>query len=170
MSSIQFQRTNVPALVARVLADCGLEPARLDLEITEGIVVADFDAVARDLRRLLDLGVSISIDDFGTGYSALNYASRLPVSRLKIDQSFVRNLRPDSPDVAIVRTIMTLGRSLDMKVLAEGVETAEQLEVLRAEGCEEAQGFFFSRPLPARAFRDLIGHVDDDRPAKRASA
>ena len=171
MSPIQFQKHNAPLLVARILGETGLDPRRLDIEITEGIVVTDFDAVASDLRRLLDLGVRISIDDFGTGYSSLTYASRLPVSRLKIDQSFVRNFRPESHDEAIIRTIVTLARSLDLRVIAEGVETVAQMEFLRSEGCDEAQGYYFGRPMPAENFRQLIQTgVSVERSPRRASA
>ncbi len=169
MSPIQFQKHNVPLLVARILAESRLEPRQLDLEITEGILLKDIDAVVGDLRRLLDLGVKISIDDFGTGYSSLNYASRLPVSRLKIDQSFVRNLQSETNDAAVVRAIVTLGHSLDLVVLAEGVETAEQLAALRAEGCDEAQGYYFGKPMPAEEFRKLAG-VDPIAPRGNKSA
>lgn len=157
LSPIQFEKQNVPLLVARVLAETGLDPRRLDLEITEGIVLKDVEAVITDLRELRDLGVSISIDDFGTGYSSLNYIKRLPLDRLKIDQSFVRNLQNDPNDAAIVRAIVTLGHSLDLNVLAEGVETADQMACLRAEGCNQAQGYYFGRPMPAEDFIRLIG-------------
>ncbi len=157
MSPVQFQKRNVPLLVANALAESGLDARRLDLEITEGVVLKDFEAVAHDLRKLLDLGVKISIDDFGTGYSSLNYASRLPVNRLKIDQSFVRNLQSETNDAAIVRAIVTLGHSLGLRVLAEGIETAGQLAAMRAEGCDEAQGYFFGRPVPAEEFRKIAG-------------
>jgi predicted signal transduction protein with EAL and GGDEF domain len=171
MSPIQFEKQNVPLLVAKTLAESGLDPRRLDLEITEGIVLKDFDEVAQDLRKLLEMGVKISIDDFGTGYSSLSYAKRLPVSRLKIDQSFVRNLHSNSHDAAIVRAIVTLGHSLDLTVLAEGVETVEQLESLRAEGCDEAQGYFFGRPMPAENFRKLISEPSTKgRSLKRAAS
>jgi EAL domain-containing protein (putative c-di-GMP-specific phosphodiesterase class I) len=120
----------------------------------------DLDSVAAELQRLLDLGVRISVDDFGTGYSSLNYIKRLPLSRLKIDQSFVRGLNNDPNDAAIIRAIVTLGHSLDLTVLAEGVETPAQLARLRAEGCDEAQGFHIARPMPAVEFRKLLGRAN----------
>jgi EAL domain-containing protein (putative c-di-GMP-specific phosphodiesterase class I) len=156
LSPIQFRRRSVPLLVAQVLAETGLDPRRLDLELTESILMEDLESVAQDLRQLLDLGVSISIDDFGTGYSSLSYVKRLPVTRIKIDQSFVRNMAQDPNDAAIVRAIVTLGHSLELVVVAEGVETADQLAKLREEGCDEVQGFYFGRPMPARDFHQVL--------------
>ena len=152
MSPIQFRKRAVPLLVARILGETGLDPHLLDLELTEGIMMHDIDAVAADLRLVLGLGVKISIDDFGTGFSSLGYVKRFPVDRIKIDQSFIRNLATDLNDLAIVRTVITLGRSLGLRVVAEGVETAAQVEKLRAEGCHEVQGYYFGRPMPAADF------------------
>ncbi|MDO9441044.1 MAG: EAL domain-containing protein [Beijerinckiaceae bacterium] len=156
LSPVQFRKRTVPLLVAQVLAETGLDPRRLDLELTESIVVGDLEAVANDLQQLLDMGVHVSIDDFGTGYSSLSYVKRFPVDRLKIDQSFVRNLSSDPNDAAIVRAIITLGHSLDLEIVAEGVETAEQLARLRAEGCDEVQGYYFGKPMPAADFIELL--------------
>ncbi len=156
LSPVQFRKRTIPLLVAKALADSGLEPAALDLELTEGIVMEDLESVAGDLRKLLDLGVHVSIDDFGTGYSSLSYIKRLPLSRLKIDQSFIRGLNSDPNDAAIVRAIITLGHSLDLAVLAEGVETAEQLARLGEEGCDEAQGYYIGKPMPAVEFRKML--------------
>ncbi len=152
LSPVQFRKQSVPLLVAKVLADTGLEPWRLDLELTESIMLQETDVVAKDLRQLQDLGVSISIDDFGTGYSSLSYVKRFPVDRLKIDQCFVRDVAANPNDAAIVRAMISLGQSLELKVVAEGVETAEQLALLRSEGCDEAQGYYFGRPVPAEQF------------------
>ncbi len=152
MSPVQFRRRTAPLHVARVLASTGLDPRLLDIELTEGIVMSGIESVAADMRHLIDVGVSLSIDDFGTGYSSLSYVKYLPVSRLKIDQSFIRNLPTDPNDAAIVRAIITLGHSLDLSILAEGVETAEQMERLRAEGCDQAQGYYFGRPAPVEEF------------------
>ena len=152
MSPIQFRKRAVPLLVARILGETGLDAHLLDLELTEGIMMHDIDAVAADLRLVLGLGVKISIDDFGTGFSSLGYVKRFPVDRIKIDQSFIRNLATDLNDLAIVRTVITLGRSLGLRVVAEGVETAAQVEKLRAEGCHEVQGYYFGRPMPAADF------------------
>jgi diguanylate cyclase (GGDEF)-like protein/PAS domain S-box-containing protein len=161
LSPIQFRRRSVPLLVAQILGETGLEPGRLDLELTESILMEDLESVAQDLRQLLELGVSISIDDFGTGYSSLSYVKRLPVTRIKIDQSFVRNMAQDANDAAIVRAIVTLGHSLELVVVAEGVETADQLAKLREEGCDEVQGYYFGRPMPAHQFRQVLA---DDTP------
>jgi diguanylate cyclase (GGDEF)-like protein/PAS domain S-box-containing protein len=156
LSPIQFRKRTIPLLVAKVLADSGLDPRALDLELTEGILMQDLESVAGDLRKLLDLGVSVAIDDFGTGYSSLNYIKRLPISRLKIDQSFVRGLCTDPNDAAIIRAIVTLGHSLDLSVLAEGVETPAQLARLRSEGCDEGQGYHIGRPMPAAEFKKRL--------------
>ncbi|MDB5642209.1 MAG: hypothetical protein JWN07_1526 [Hyphomicrobiales bacterium] len=161
LSPVQFRKRRMPLLIAQILGETGLDPNRLDLELTESIVVGDFDAVAQDLQQLLDLGVHISIDDFGTGYSSLSYVKKFPVDRLKIDQSFVRNLTTDGNDAAIIRAIVTLGHSLNLSVVAEGVETAEQLARLRAEGCDEVQGYYFGRPMPAA---DFIAMLRQDPP------
>lgn len=152
MSPVQFRKQDVHEHVVDVLKKTGLDPSRLELELTENIVMQDADAAARELDKLKQLGVSLSMDDFGTGYSSLNYIKRLPFSRIKIDQCFIRNLEIDSNDAAIVRTIVALGESLGLDILAEGVETVEQMEVLRAIGCGEVQGYYFSRPLPAEDF------------------
>jgi EAL domain-containing protein (putative c-di-GMP-specific phosphodiesterase class I) len=156
LSPVQFRKRHMPELIADVLRETRLDAHCLDLELTESIVVGDFDAVAEDLRQLLDLGVHVSIDDFGTGYSSLSYVKKFPVDRLKIDQSFVRNLTSDPNDAAIVRAILTLGHSLNLQVVAEGVETPEQLARLREEGCDEVQGYYFGRPMPARDFIALV--------------
>lgn len=152
LSPVQFQRRTVPLHVARVLASTGLNAHLLDLEITESIVMRDVESVANDLQQLLNMGVHLSIDDFGTGYSSLSYVKRLPVNRLKIDQSFIKTLTTDQNDIAIIRAILTLGQSLDLTVIAEGVETAEQAAVLRNEGCRYAQGYFFGVPMTHQDF------------------
>jgi len=155
LSSIQFQKQSVPLLVARVVADTGLDPRRLDLELTESMLLEQTDAVVRDLQQLRELGVGISIDDFGTRYSSLTYVKHFPIDRLKIDQSFVRDLGSNPHDAAIVRAIVSLGHSLELEVIAEGVESAEQVELLQAEGCDEVQGYFFGKPMPASEFVSL---------------
>ena len=160
MSPVQFRTRNVPLMVARVLASTGLDPRRLDLELTESIVMDDSEAVAGELHELMNMGVTISIDDFGTGYASFGYVKRFPVTRLKIDQSFVRNITDDPNDAAIVRAIITLGHSLNLEVVAEGVETTDQLARLRAEGCDGVQGYYFGRPMPAR---DFVARVREDQ-------
>jgi diguanylate cyclase (GGDEF)-like protein/PAS domain S-box-containing protein len=166
MSPVQFRKRNVPLMVARVLAETGLDARRLDLELTESIVMDDSEAVAEELKQLVEMGCQISIDDFGTGYSSFGYVKRFPVNRLKIDQSFVRNVTTDPNDAAIVRAIVTLGHSLDLQVVAEGVETSEQLARLRAEGCDSVQGYYFGRPMPAHEF---LARARQDQPLARSA-
>ena len=156
LSPTQFRRRTLPLLVAKILAETGLDPRRLDLELTESIVMHDYDEVCEDLRHLLQLGVHLAIDDFGTGYSSLSYVKRFPITRLKIDQSFVRDMAVDKNDAAIVRAIITLGHSMNITVVAEGVETADQLARLRAEGCDEVQGYYFGHPMPSDEFVELV--------------
>jgi EAL domain-containing protein (putative c-di-GMP-specific phosphodiesterase class I) len=153
LSPLQFIRQNVPLLVTRALGDSGLDPHLLDLELTESSVLEDSETLIAELAQLRMLGCEISIDDFGTGYSSLRYIKRFPVDRLKIDQSFIRNLPRDPNDVAIVRTIMSLGHSLDLSILAEGIETEEQRAFLAAEGCDEFQGYLFAKPM---SFDDFV--------------
>jgi EAL domain-containing protein (putative c-di-GMP-specific phosphodiesterase class I) len=160
LSSIQFFKQNVPLLVTKVLADTGLDPWLLDLELTESIMMHDAEAVAKDLQQLRDLGVGISIDDFGTRYSTLSYVKHFPVDRLKIDQCFVREITTNPSDAAIVRAIVSLGHSLDLKIVAEGVETLEQTALLRIEGCDEVQGFYFGVPMRAE---ELMAFVSENR-------
>lgn len=163
MSPIQFHKRTVPLRVAHALAESGLEPGLLDLELTESIIMRNLENVAGDLDQLLEMGVHLSIDDFGTGYSSLSYIKRLPVNQLKIDQSFVKNIDCDPNDAAIVRAITTLARSLDLETLAEGVETPEQLERVRAEGCQYVQGYYFSRPMPLADFITYAGGTGNIR-------
>lgn len=156
LSPVQFRRRTIPLHVAKVLAQTGLEPALLDLELTESILMNDIDAVVLDLKRLVDLGVQLSIDDFGTGYSSLSYIRKFPVSKIKIDQSFVKNLGNDFNDIAIVRTIIGLGQTLKLGILAEGVENLEQAALLRSEGCQYAQGYLYGYPMPNADFIALV--------------
>jgi EAL domain-containing protein (putative c-di-GMP-specific phosphodiesterase class I) len=159
LSSIQFQKQNVPLLVARVLAETGLDPRRLDLELTESMLLEQTDTVVRDLQQLRELGVGISIDDFGTRYSSLAYVKHFPVDRLKIDQSFVRDLGSNPHDAAIVRAIVSLGHSLELEVIAEGVESTEQVTLLQSEGCDEVQGYLFGKPMPSGEFVAQAGAI-----------
>jgi diguanylate cyclase (GGDEF)-like protein len=141
-------------LVERVLEESGMEPQYLELELTEGIVMQGEGSIQKRLRRLKDMGVKLAIDDFGTGYSSLSYLKRFPIDKLKIDQSFVRDIIDDQDDLAITRAVISLGHSLRLKVIAEGVETEQQLAFLREEGCDQAQGFYFSPPLSVKALGD----------------
>ncbi|WP_316861135.1 EAL domain-containing protein [uncultured Cohaesibacter sp.] len=156
LSPVQFQRQSVPLLVARILAETGLPPHLLDLELTESIVLHDRKQVALQLNQLHDLGVKISIDDFGTGCSSLSYVKHFPVDRLKIDQSFVRDLTENPSDAAIVRATINLGHSLGFEVIAEGVETEDIVQYLELEHCDKAQGYYFGKPQPAEELEVAI--------------
>jgi diguanylate cyclase (GGDEF)-like protein len=151
LSPAQFYGTDVPAIVAEALAETGLPGSRLELEITESVLLKNSDGVLETLSQLRDLGVSIVMDDFGTGYSSLGYLRRFPFEKLKIDRSFVGDLARSGEARAIVAAIIGLGASLGMGVTAEGVETEEQLMLLRSAGCREVQGFLVGRPAPAGA-------------------
>ncbi|WP_460840772.1 EAL domain-containing protein [Noviherbaspirillum agri] len=152
LSTQQFRRGDIVETVARALDRSGLPPAHLDLELTESVLLQETGAVMDTLHKLKKLGVHLSIDDFGTGYSSLSYLKRLAVDKLKIDQSFVRDLADDADDAAIVKAVIQLGQALQLRVIAEGVETPEQLAFLRGYGCHEAQGYLITRPLPAAEF------------------
>ena len=156
LSPVQFRKQDIRRLVVEVLNETCLEPSRLELELTESILMQNAEAAANKLRELQDLGVTFSIDDFGTGYSSLAYVKNFPVDRLKIDQCFIRNLHVDPSDAAIVRAIIGLAHSLDIEVVAEGVETADQNEFLTIEGCDEAQGYYYGKPIPAADFVKLL--------------
>jgi len=149
LSARQLQQGDLGKQLAAILAESGLQPRTLELELTESLLMDDPMSAVKLLQALAALGVRIAIDDFGTGYSSLAYLKRFPVSRLKIDRSFVRDLSTDANDAAIVHAVVAMAKSLRMEVIAEGVETVEQLRFLAAHGCFEAQGFLFSRPRPA---------------------
>jgi len=163
LSPVQFRRRTVPLFVARVLADTGLQPSRLSLELTESILIDDVDCIRNELHQIVAMGVSLSIDDFGTGYSSLSYVKRLPVATLKIDQSFVRNIATDLNDTAIIRAIVTLGQSLGLKIVAEGVETQAQAERLKEESCDTLQGYLFGRPMSQASFVRHLESFKQDR-------
>ena len=153
VSARQFRQENIVATVAEVLRDTGLEARYLELELTESMVMHDAPQLVAMLDELKQLGVQIAVDDFGTGYSSLSYLKRFPVDRLKIDRSFVEHIASDPDDATIVRTIIALGHNLGLKVVAEGVESDEQLRFLRSNRCDEAQGFLISRPVSHRLLR-----------------
>jgi EAL domain-containing protein (putative c-di-GMP-specific phosphodiesterase class I) len=134
--------------VTRALAESGIAPCRLELEITESVLLQDNSATLATLHQLRNLGVRTALDDFGTGYSSLSYLRSFPFDRIKIDQGFVRDLGKGRDALAIIRAISSLSRDLGIRATAEGVETAEQFERLRVEGCAEMQGYYFSRPIP----------------------
>ncbi len=159
LSALQFRRPGLVETVAGALERSGLPPRLLELELTESILLEDVEKNLDTVHQLKALGVRLSIDDFGTGYSSLSYLKRFAVDRLKIDRSFVRDISTDPDDAAIVRAVIQLARSLRLGIIAEGVETQEQLAFLRNEGCEEVQGYLYSRPLTAAALRTFMNEL-----------
>lgn len=155
-SARQFQQTTFIPTLLEILKETKLEPTWLELELTEGSIMKDPQKAIEKLRELRMMGIKVAIDDFGTGYSSLSYLKRFPIDTLKIDKSFVQDVCTDPDDAAIVRAIVTLGHALDLKVVAEGVETQEQLEYLTTLGCDVLQGFLFSEPLPSEEFHELL--------------
>ncbi len=156
LSALQFTQHDLVELIALALAETKLDPQYLEIELTESMVMADVDRAIEILRKLNELGVQISIDDFGTGYSSLSYLKRFPIDVLKVDQSFVRDITVDPDDAAIVASIISLAHSLRLQVIAEGVETAEQLDYLQGNDCDVMQGYHFSRPLPAEQLAQML--------------
>ena len=156
LSSLQFQMGNLADSVQRVLNETGLDPRYLELEITETIMVRNVEQNIRTLHKLKDIGLSFAVDDFGTGYSSLSYLKRLPIDTVKIDRAFVKDILQSEDDTAITSAIIALAHSLNLKVVAEGVETERQLEFLLREGCDQMQGFLYSRPVPAEDLAGLL--------------
>lgn len=163
LSAVQLSQPDLPARIARILASSGLEPARLEIEVTESSIISDVEASLALLRQIRDLGVSVALDDFGTGYSALSSLRAFPFNRIKLDRGFVSDLEQSDEARAIVHSVLMLGQSLGTPVLAEGVENEAQLAFLRAAGCQTIQGFLFSRPLPAADLPRLIAAEPDGR-------
>ncbi len=167
VSAAQFRSPDFEGRLVEVLAETGVPPELMELEVTESVLARDVEAAAALLGRLRTRGISIAIDDFGTGYSSLGYLRKFPLQRLKIDQGFVREIWNDPSAAAIVRTVIGMSRGLGLKVVAEGVEEKRQFSFLRFHGCDEAQGYFIKRPVPAEAFRTFLeaGDFDPDAPA-----
>lgn len=156
LSARQFQQPRLIPIIEQILTETGLDPRYLEFELTEGSVMKDPDEAIKKLNELKQMGVTISIDDFGTGHSSLSYLKRFPIDTLKIDQSFVREISTDPEVTAIVTAIITLAHALKLNVIAEGVETEEQLKFLRSLGCDEVQGFLFSKPISADEFTAML--------------
>ena len=152
LSPLQFQEPNLVEALARVLQETGMPPELLELEITESVMLQDLEEAAAKLTAIRDLGVRLAIDDFGTGYSSLSQLKRFPIDTVKIDRSFIRGIPTDKEDMAITEAILTLGRTLGVTIVAEGVETGEQEAFLTRHSCHEMQGFYFSRPVPPEEF------------------
>ena len=153
LSPIQFRRPEFVETVTRVLAETGLDPSNLELEITENVVMADYDMTEKTLQALFELGVRLVIDDFGTGYSSLTYLKRFPVCKLKIDRSFVNEITTSAEDAAIVTAIIRMAHSLNLEVIGEGIEKPEQLRFLKEQECNEFQGYLFTKALEPESYR-----------------
>lgn len=164
VSGIQFDEDDMVAITQEALAKTGLAPECLELEVTESALMSDIDIVINKLSNLRQLGIELAIDDFGTGYSSLSYLKQLPIDRLKVDQSFVRNLAEDEDDQAIVKTILDLGKSLNLNLLAEGIEDDQAGQFLMEHGCTEAQGYFYGKPMPADEFFAFAKKLQEENP------
>jgi predicted signal transduction protein with EAL and GGDEF domain len=156
LSAVQFRQKNFGEMVMVIVNESGLAPSAFELEITESVVMHDTGAAIALLQQLKSFGLKLSMDDFGTGYSSLSHLKKFPINKLKIDRSFVRNIMIDPDDAVIASTIISMGQNLRLTVIAEGVETLEQLDFLREQGCHEMQGYYFSKPLPAEKFACLL--------------
>jgi EAL domain-containing protein (putative c-di-GMP-specific phosphodiesterase class I) len=169
LSSVQFEREDVVALVAETLAATGLPPDRLELEITETLLLQDSAAILGTLQSLREMGVRLSLDDFGTGYSSLSYLHKFPLHKVKIDRSFVRNIETDKKSAKLLRGVTRLGAELGLSVVVEGVETHEQLKIIDAPGVvTEIQGFILSPAIPAEQVRLMMGRSAKDLLASAA--
>jgi diguanylate cyclase (GGDEF)-like protein/PAS domain S-box-containing protein len=167
LSPAQFMHGDLVGLVHSILLETGLAPGRLELEITEGVLIEDFDRGLALLRRLKALGVCISMDDFGSGYSSLSYLQAFPFDKIKIDRTFVMNLGRNPQSAAIVRAVIDLGHGLEMSIVAEGVETLEQLTFLAEEGCDSVQGYLIGKPLPVVQYAALVGRSNVMEPVRK---
>jgi EAL domain-containing protein (putative c-di-GMP-specific phosphodiesterase class I) len=166
LSARQFMQRDLAASIRQALEETGFSAEHLELELTESLIMHNADLFISTLRTLKDIGIELAIDDFGTGYSSLSYLKRFPIDRLKIDQSFVRDIVVDPDSASISQAIITLGHSLGLRVIAEGVETIEQLDFLHANHCDEIQGFYFSKPLPPIEFQKI--HTENSAISQRS--
>ena len=155
LSPVDFRRGDIPAMILSILLETGLHPQRLEVEITEGVLFEDFDRAISILRKIKNLGVRIAMDDFGTGYSSLSYLQSFPFDKIKIDQTFIAKIGNNFQAAAIIRAILGLGRALALPVIAEGVETEQQLAFLAKERCE-IQGYLIGRPMPIHHYQHLV--------------
>jgi EAL domain-containing protein (putative c-di-GMP-specific phosphodiesterase class I) len=161
VSAVEFRRQEFAEGVERIIAETGVAPEMLELEITESVLMSDAESSRATLSRLKKLGVRVAVDDFGTGYSSLSYLRRFPIDVLKIDRSFVSGIGSAEDDGAIAGAVISMGSSLKYRVVAEGVEDRAQLDFLRERHCDEAQGYFFSAPVEAGAFERLLAARPD---------
>lgn len=158
ISSLHFQQRLLPEFVTRVIAETGISPDQLEFEITESTIMEDVESAISTMRKLRDIGIYLSIDDFGTGYSSLSYLKRFPIHKIKIDRSFVKDLEIDAESASIVRAIINLAHTLGMTVVAEGVETPEQLGFLQMSNCDSIQGYLYSKPIPLSSLKEWVLH------------
>lgn len=156
LSARQFEQPNLVEVVSQILEETKLEACYLELEVTESFLMADIERSVKTLKQLRELGISLALDDFGTGYSSLNYLKRFPINMLKIDQSFVQDVTSNPDSAAVTNAIIALAKNLRLNITAEGVETQEQLDYLQMQGCEEGQGFYFSRPVPPEIITKIL--------------
>jgi EAL domain-containing protein (putative c-di-GMP-specific phosphodiesterase class I) len=156
LSAIQLRAPGFAASVERAISESGVDPDQLQFEITESVLMADVDYFMRALRSLKDLGVGLSIDDFGTGYSSLAYLRHFPIDEIKIDRSFVDGLGRDEFDSTLVAAVVSIANAIGVRVVAEGVETTEQLDMLRDLGCSHLQGYLLARPAPAEKCLSIL--------------
>jgi len=159
LSPVQFRHGDLPALVHSILLDSGLRTDRLEIEITENVLIDDFTRAVAILRRVKALGVRIAMDDFGTGYSSLAYLQAFPFDKIKIDQAFIANFDRNPQSASIIRAVIGLGHGLELPVMAEGVETKEQLSFLTKEACNGIQGYIIGRPAPIESYAELVGRT-----------
>jgi EAL domain-containing protein (putative c-di-GMP-specific phosphodiesterase class I) len=170
LAPAQLQADGLAAMVESVLDHSGFSPELLELEVTEDVLLEDHERARDIFRRIQALGVRIAFDDFGTGYASLTYLKKFPLDRLKIDRSFVQELRVDSNDAAIAGSTITLARLLGLAVIAEGIEDSATAELLERMGCEEGQGYHFGRPMPAAEFEQRFLSAGEGLPASRAAS
>jgi EAL domain-containing protein (putative c-di-GMP-specific phosphodiesterase class I) len=156
MSARQFQRNGLEERIRDLLAETAMDPSRLELELTESVLMQEGDQTASLLASLSELGVGLALDDFGTGYSSLSYLKRFPITRVKIDRSFVRDIATSDGDAAVARAVIAMAHGLGVDVVAEGIETLEQLAVLRRYDCDEGQGYLLGRPVVPAEVPDVM--------------
>ncbi|WP_372714500.1 putative bifunctional diguanylate cyclase/phosphodiesterase, partial [Ilyobacter sp.] len=156
ISGLHFKQGLIVKTVSEVLKKVTVPSGSIEIEITEGVFMENMKEAVDILNELRSMGIDISIDDFGTGYSSLSYLKNLPINRIKIDRSFILNMMDNKKDIAIAKTVITMAKLLDLYVIAEGVETAEQLKLLSENGCTEIQGFYFSKPMPVEEYEDFL--------------
>jgi EAL domain-containing protein (putative c-di-GMP-specific phosphodiesterase class I) len=169
VSNSFFHGASLTNAIAKALEETRLDPEYLELELTESITMRHVETSITMLQELRAMGVRLSIDDFGTGYSSLSHLQRFPLNMLKIDQSFARDITRNAANASITRAIISLAHGMNLSVLAEGVETEEQLALLRGQGCDEVQGHYFGRPMPGEEFKQLLSRTSQRKRRKRAA-